>query len=134
MMVLVRIYILSLLILICGKGFSQIEKDSSKDKYFEIEVEIDGLGRDYVGCGTVKYTICVEGVIKSVSLLGKEVLLYITCPEILNGLPYGKNYQIKVEFYKEGVNNGIVHSCNEEESDRGIKKTKLKVVDIKVLP
>ncbi|MBL1231537.1 MAG: hypothetical protein COA31_002350 [Flavobacteriales bacterium] len=130
----IKIYILILLVLPYGEVFNQTTKDNSvnKIKYFELEVEIIGLGRDYVGCGSVKYTICVKSVIKSVSVLGEEVLLYITCPEILNGLPYGDNYKIGVEFYRENSNDGIVHSCDEKENEGEIKNIKLKVLDIKV--
>lgn len=126
---ILRLIIIFFLILSFRQGYC----GNQKDKTFELELKIYGLGRDYVGCGFENYTICINGIVKSnyqKILLGEEVLLYINCPEVINYLPVGFNYKVKVEFYNEKENEKI-DLC--PILDTVPPLTKLRVLDIRIV-
>jgi hypothetical protein len=118
------------MILLISDSIGQNHIETSNSNSFELVVGIEGLVYDNIGCGTVVYTICLTGEVYSHSVIGKEVLLYITCPEILNSLPFSDKYRVSVEFYSERTSDGIIYSCFETET----KMAKLRVLDIRPSP
>ncbi|MBI1287896.1 MAG: hypothetical protein GC178_09985 [Flavobacteriales bacterium] len=128
--------VLSGLMFTYSAAIGQIGYNSSEKHKFEVDAVIDGLGRNYVGCGTVVYSICVKGTVESASIFGdKSVLFIITCPEVLNGLFLGNHYKVTVEFYSDDSLGGLVSGCEgqSQEGELTVKPTKLKVLDIQVL-
>lgn len=95
-----KLFILSITIIFLSPVHSQVKRNVNNS--FELLVRINNLGRSYVGCGVMKYSISVTGLVQNQTdkvKFGDSVTLIFICPETLNCLPVGQFYKLKVEFY-----------------------------------
>ncbi|MEQ1797586.1 MAG: hypothetical protein ABL872_06520 [Lacibacter sp.] len=103
-----KLFILSISLFFLSPAYSQVERKGNNS--FELLVKINNLGRNYVGCGVMKYSITVTGLVQNQAdkiKFGDSVVLIFTCPETLNSLPTGQFYKLEVEFSNDRQENNI---------------------------
>lgn len=95
-------FLLLLFVFETGSSFNiATEKQTAP---FDLLVKINNLGRNYTGCGVIKYHISVTGLVQNPIdkiRFGEKVVLIFNCPETVNKLPIGQFYKLKVEFLNE---------------------------------
>jgi hypothetical protein len=80
-----KLFILLFSLTFSYAGYSQ--KDTSSNSTYDLLVKINGLDRNYSGCGFRFYAISVIGVIQNQvdkERFGDKVILTFQCPETLN--------------------------------------------------
>jgi len=101
-----KLFILSIALFFFNPVYSQVEEKGKNS--FELLVRINNLGRNYVGCGVMKYSVSVTGLVQNQAdkiKFGDSVMLIFTCPETLNKLPIGQLYKLQVEFSNDKQEN-----------------------------